>query len=320
MVLRSGLAVLMWVLILTPTWATTPASAQFKLQLDRCIDSLFHHGDTVNRNADIQLSKQCPELASADFQALLKNLEPPLTDETTLAQLQDTRAALSYLAGPATSQRSFNYQQLKNVLDATYIERKTPELELSIWERFKQWLKEWLTPQDTEAPAWLIEFLDSINIPDGVAEFIFKGSMVVLIIIALLIIFNELRAANILTALRRTRSKRRQQILSPELLSTSAMTLDQIALLDGNEQTRALLYYLLVHLMNKGVIPENFSLTNRELLDKSKQQRPDLFDSFSRFINFSDDTLYGGKHPASAQRSQAVQLVKQIKDKSEPLT
>lgn len=293
-----------------------PSSRLLLAGVERCIDSQFKAGEATDRTASIKLSKSCPVLARSRQHPLLKQIQPPLKDELSVSQLLDVRAILQSRsrAKPAASPAKYAYTGLETLLEETYIPNESFKPDPTLWQRFIEWLRDLLAPEDAEAPQWLEDFLDAIELPDEDTIMLFlKGAVALLVLLTLLMIFNELRAANILSAWRHIRRQRRASTQEPDFeLQDDNLSLEAISRLPDRQFAGKLLVRTLKNLMQRGLLPARFSLTNRELLSRLDAKQQPLRSDLDRLFTDTDAGLYGERPLDPQQRQRMLQLSEQL--------
>jgi hypothetical protein len=296
----------------TTALASELSASQLSRVVERCIDKQFHAGQATTRGKVVKLQKSCPSLAKSRNHSLLKNIQPPLAKEITVSQLLDIRTILQARTRTAASVRhnDYPYAGLDNLLKDTYVPSEEFKPDPTLWQRFFAWLRKLLTPEDRKPPAWLEDFFDSIELPETDTVILFlKGAVALLVLLTLLMIFNELRAANVLSAWRHI--KRQRQTPADELLFASdneALSVSHIKQLPDKQFASKLLYLTLVNLMQRRILPQRFSLTNRELLSQLPQDESKLLPALHQLIQYTDAGLYGDRQYETQQRQQMLQL------------
>lgn len=302
-------------LLQTTVRASDLPTPQLVQAVEQCIDSQFQAGEATRRDQTIKLQQTCPMLASARQHTLLSPVQPPLTDEITVSQLLDIRAILHTRTRSAASKRQYAYTDLDALLEETYLPREEFKPDPTLWQRFLEWLRELLTPEDAEPPPWLQAFLDSIELPETDSVILFlKGALALLVLLALLMIFNELRAANLLSAWRHIKRPRGKPAdYQPDFSAPGKnLSLEQISRLPDNQFAGQLLSRTLLTLMQRQILPPRFSLTNRELLFRLQQQNSTLLPDLRRLVDNSEAGLYGDQPLDPQQRQQLLDLSRKL--------
>lgn len=299
----------------TTVRASALPAPQLVQAVEQCIDSQFQAGEATRRDQTINLQQTCPTLAGARQHALLSAVQPPLSDAVTVSQLLDIRAILHTRTRSVASDRRYAYSNLDALLEETYLPREEFKPDPTLWQRFIEWLRELLTPEDAKPPPWLKAFLESIELPETDTIMLFlKGTLALLVLLALLMIFNELRAANLLSAWRHIKRQRGQPTdAQPDLPAPGkSLNLEQINHLPDKQFAGQLLSRTLLTLMQRQILPPRFSLTNRELLRRLPQERNALLPDLHRLIDTSEAGLYGDQPLDPQQRQQMLDLSRKL--------
>lgn len=310
-----GALILAGLLLLVTTARASDLPAPQLLQIvEQCIDGQFQAGEATSRGQSVDLRQTCPGLASARNHVLLSHIQPPLADEISVSQLLDIRAILHSHTRTTEADRNYAYTDLDTLLQATYVPREEFKPDPTIWQRFIEWLRDLLTPEDAEPPAWLKGFLDSIELPEADTVVLFlKGAVALLVLLTLLMIFNELRAANVLAAWRHIRRQRKAHSDQPGfVLQDKNLSLDQISRLPDKQFAGKLLLRTLRQLMERRILPSRLSLTNRELLKQLPPEKNALLADLHRLIDASEAGLYGDRTLDPQQRQQMLQLSRKL--------
>lgn len=296
----------------TTAHASELSISQLSRVVERCVNKQFKAGEATTRGKVVNLQKSCPSLADARHHSLLKNIQPPLTKEITVSQLLDIRTILHarIRTGSAVKHNDYPYADLDKLLKDTYLPTEEFKPDPTLWQRFIAWLRKLLTPEDKKPPAWLKDFFDSIELPETDTVVLFlKGAVALLVLLTLLMIFNELRAANVISAWRHI--KRRRNTPADELLFASdaeELKLSHIKQLPDKQFASKLLYLTLFNLMQRRILPQRFSLTNHELLSQLPQDESNLLPALHQLIQYTDAGLYGDRQYETQQRQQMLQL------------
>lgn len=298
-------------LLQTTVRASDLPAPQLVQAVEQCLETQFRAGEATSRDQTINLQQTCPTLAGARQHTLLSAVQPPLSDSITVSQLLDIRAILHTRTRSAASARQYTYTDLDALLEETYLPREEFKPDPTLWQRFIQWLRELLTPEDAEPPPWLQAFLESIELPETDTIILFlKGTLALLVLLALLMIFNELRAANLLSAWRHIKRQRGKPTDDqPDFPAPGkSLSLEQISHLPDKQFAGQLLSRTLLTLMQRQILPPRFSLTNRELLTRLPQERNALLPDLHRLVDTSEAGLYGDQPLAPQQRQQLLDL------------
>ena len=226
------------------------------------------------------------------------SLSRPLEEQTTPNQLQDLRALLGSYRSPPASVERFDFAALPELLARTLAVEPTPPV--SWWQRFKDWLAKKLGASGKSDYRWLTEFLKSLDPPEWLADLILRASIAVILLLALAVVVNELRAANLSSWLqRRSRTQRPSRV--PVANGAAGLTWKDVANLPPGQQPAALLWLVLQELIGRGLLPDDLSLTNREMLIRLGTAARVHEAPFAELAAAADAVLFGNRAVVAAQ-------------------
>lgn len=277
--------------------------------LNHCIAQQFSKNTSPRLNKKIDLSDACPDLA----QQLAKHLhepfiQPSLENETSLNRLLDERAFIQQSYQPTDNSRID--LDLVSQLAQQFSLDSSAALEQSWWQQLKDWLKEKYGSKEEESNIdWLIELLDGFSISDKVIKIIFYGSIALIIVLAVVIIANELRHYK--RYRNRDTSTTTPTSMQP-LQQLRRLSWEQVLALPLQQKTAALLQYLIQQCINRKWLPDNQSYTNYEFYRRLNNTDKSKAALFKQIINAAEQDIYG-KHPLeAAQIEQLIRITEQI--------
>ena len=275
--------------------------------LGACIESRFDEARAPSINQSFKLSQACPLLKSAlSKEGKALPMQESLGDETSLNQLMDLQSLLraAKVAVPATTQ--FDFSGLKPLLASTLIAGPKPKVDW--WQRFNEWMQAKLAQQDqTGDMSWLIKFLEKIVPPPWLAELLFKGAIGLILLLALIVIGNELRAGGGSFKWRSRLFARPQFGFRATVPKTEIPTLDGVLSLPLQQRPAALLKLVIYVLVERALLPGNAGLTNRELSANLKRSEQPYGSAFEHFILTLDPILYGGRQVSAIDMEALLQ-------------
>lgn len=307
--------VLLGLLLTTTAHGSNASNNPLLAQLNKCINKQFTQGQATERTTTINIKTECPGLYRLHNQPFITQLQPPLKKETTVNQLLDIRVFITADIGTNTrakSTESVDLNQLQALLKQYYIPPKRKPEEPDLWDKVKDWLLEMLIKQHEQSPEWLKNYLDSLDPSTDTLVMILKLCIVVLILSVLIIVFNELRAANIFAALRHRRGHQKSITDQTDTILNkpdSGQPIDQMA---DKEFVGHILCKTLTFLMQHKILPEKFSYTNHELLQHAQLRDKTFLDSLRELFCNTDIVLYGDRGYSIEQRHELQQLVERI--------
>ncbi|MGD9000477.1 MAG: hypothetical protein PVF75_08690 [Granulosicoccaceae bacterium] len=271
--------------------------------LDSCIESRFTDSEAVAINDSFELDSECPALARQyPSHTWLQQLQPGLGNETSLNQLLDIRALL--LQQQQLAQRS------RRSIDRNYLQGLRAGLEFNsaaeepgLWQRFINWLKEKYRDEEDEENNidWLLDLLEGKSLPDWLGKVILYVSIAVIIILALFIVINEIRAARRPGARRRRLQRQQGGRWAEDLPVLESLNWDQIGRLPAGQQPAAILRFVIDYFIDQGWLSDNRSRTNREMWRELRATHKTAATAFNSAINLSEQAIYGDHHLSQGQ-------------------
>ncbi|MGD8743716.1 MAG: DUF4129 domain-containing protein [Granulosicoccaceae bacterium] len=296
--LLGGLFTTLWLSVAQAGDSTTLLNS-----LNSCINSRFTGNETAVINDSFELDSECPALAGQyPSHTWLQQLQPGLRNETSLNQLLDIRALLQ--------QQQQHAQHSSRSIDRNYLQELRAELEFNsaaeepgLWQRFINWLKEkYKDEQDEENNIdWLLDLLEGNSLPDWLGKVIFYVSMVVIIILALFIVINEIRAARRPGARRRRLQRHQGGRWAEDLPVLELLNWEQIGRLPTAQQPGAILRFIIDYFIDQGWLDDDRSRTNREMWRELRASHQSAANAFNNAINLSERAIYGD-HPLGQEQ------------------
>jgi hypothetical protein len=290
--------------------AADVATAEVGRRLDRCLSALASGAEPLPPYRRLILEEVCPGLEQAVAELPAAGiLSQPLDQQTTPNQLHDLRALLSSYLNPPASVERFDFAALPELLARTLEVEPTPPV--SWWQRFKDWLAQKLRRSGEPEYRWLTEFLKSLDPPVWLADLILRGSVAVILLLALTVVVNEMRAANLSSWLHR---RRRAQRISrvPAANGAAKLAWKDVADLPASQQPAALLYLVLQELIERGLLPDDQSLTNQEMLARLGAAARTHAAPFAELAAAADAALFGNRAVVAAQLAPLYQAARAI--------
>ena len=272
--------------------------------LKACIASRSVGEDSEGYQKRFKLSDHCPDVISALSKLPATDLfDKGLHDETTLDQLRDIEALFSSYHATYTYNQRFDYKGLDGLLASTLV--TSPKPRTTWWHQFMEWLTQWLNSKLTEKGKddlrWLIDLLKWVSPSKEMLNLMFKSTLVLILVLAVIVIANGWRASSPFS----WRLRRRTAKLDADDASAQArqrnVSWDEIVRLPPPCQPTALLRFVIGILTERGLLPRNHSLTNRELLMRLHHEDPTKADGFELLMVHAESALYGDRPIAPAQ-------------------
>lgn len=284
-------AVLVLILLIGPAAFAQSEGLQRQV-LDSCIDSL---GPDIVGLEDMEAA--CPGLEGALQQLGIAALMPKNQDSLlTHDGLINLRSLLERYEQPPP-RGEVGVDSLHSVLDSLR-EPVAAERSLSWYERFRRWLREAFDKKEDQANPWLQRWLDDHPMSETVRLALFYGVMALVMLLAVLIVVNEVRAARI------GRRKARAANAATDLQNALSSASSDIE--SRGERASALLRTLIVTLVRTGRLHTAESLTHRELMTRARFDDATQSESFRRVTQLAEREVFSGREPANEDLDDAV--------------
>lgn len=290
----------LWVLILVSWPAIAPANP-IREALAACLQTL--EALPPSDKPGLDLAKHCPgltdQLNESPYGAWLPH------EWSTGINSREQIAGLERLLSGAEQtsvQAEPDVSRVASVLEG--MQRDEAARELSIWERIVKWAWARFQSQGDEAPPWLKDLFDRMKMSPGEAHLLSNVLLTLVVIVALLAIVNELRAAGAFGK----RGARSKNALALGAAAHGAAGL-RLADVDGAPlrlQPSLLLELLLKALAREQVAASNSSLTHRELKSAVTVQGEEPRAEFDNLVGCAERSRYGETEPTEQELSSAV--------------
>jgi hypothetical protein len=255
-----------------------------------------------------KLEELCPQLEeSLNALALTglldadarKNLTPAAIND--LVDLSVQYAAARPSAAPDTGSLPAIAEQVNG---------KKPSAAVTWWDRFKSWMRNWLSGHAGAGNGWFDEWLRQLSKSTALLTAILYICMAIVVAAALFVVFVELRAAGLLR-----RGALRAKAAEPGDLRVSALFESKPqAARDGIAQLLGLLVARLIQTRRLGF---ERALTHRELIARSVFDTPEQRRAFALVARAAESLLYGGAAAAAIPETlmeQGASLLTQLTD------
>jgi len=260
------------------------------------------------------LYERCPALATK-LESWSRDAGAIQIDGTSIEGLLDLQSfAAGFHEQPPSAQ---NITLDVNGLDALLAEVLIPdEVDDGWWERFLQWLDEYVKDGDSVEFKRLIDWLDGLELPPWLGDVILKVSVVLIVVLAIIVIGNEIRLSGVL---RRSRRAPLRQALPgiPEAPQRARVrSLDELRDLPPRELAAAMLVIVGDALVERGWLSAGSSRTNGELARELSARSSDVAGPFTHLVSGVDNILYGDRRPDDATRQRLIAISRDIVERA----
>lgn len=265
----------------------------------RCIETAS--GDEVGL---AELEEACPgldhALATSGYAAFIGEAASDQLTVYGLAELQHfIERQQPSDDGPSAAD---DVARLAPILD-TLTEERRVDRPLTLLERFKRWLNGLINRPQQDGEPWLAKWLRDFDVSERILSSIVYGSIILIIVLAIAVVVNELRAAGVFH--RRERRRAATLAATGGALDLSRATLADLDRVPPAERPALLLRALVNTLVNTGRLRAEKSLTHRELGLRATFDAAEQRQSFDRVAALGERVLYGNRN-VPAQEIDAV--------------
>jgi hypothetical protein len=236
------------------------------------------------------LQKRCPELV----QKLDWTADSGVLGWTSIEGLRDLRFFEAGFHGWPESRAKFvpDFDGLDALLADVLIEETVED---GLWEKFLRWLEQFA--KDDESPEFnrFLDWLDDVDAPPWLGDAILNTSIALILLMALMIIGNELRLSGVLRRFRRPSKMRALDTGMDAAPKAHAMSIDDLGELPSREMAAAVLRIVTETFVDRGWLSPNPSLTNGECVKEIGQRQREFSGPFGDLVNTVETIIYGGR-------------------------
>jgi len=255
-----------------------------------------------------ELEQACPGLEAALGElGYLAFLSDAQREDLTVYSLEDLQhiGNAPAVADPAQPPRMTT---LRSVLDS--MEKEAEQRPLSWWNRFENWIRELLKRRIEGNGSWLEEWLQKWSPSELFLKITLYSLVGLVILLAILVVLNELRAAGVL---RRGAAAEAKTSLPGDVPETRAVaSLADLQRLPLAARPAALLCILVNALVNAGRLSTERSLTYRELTRRASFHDESQRASFARIATAAERSVYGRANIAEDELDELLREGKEL--------
>ena len=268
--------------------------------------ALARDGDSDSPRFD--LNEHCPKLAKRiGLSAALAAMGPVEVDAASIEGLRDLQSfAAGFHRQPSPSE---NFVALDGLLADVLIEESMDD---DLWEGLLRWLEQFAGDGESAELKRFLNWLEELDPPPWLADVILKGSVVLILLLALMVIGNELRLAGVMQRIRRPRGLHEPTGTEDTAPKPVAKSLDALAHLPPRQLAAAILEIVTGTLAERGWVSASSSLTNGELVRQINQRQTGLSASFTSLVNGTEKVIYGDRLPDDASRQRLLATARKL--------
>lgn len=265
------------------------------------------------------LRKRCPSLA--------RDLDSPSGEETfsgvdigaiSLEGVRDVGAIVDGFR-PAAGDRArieLDFDGLEALLDDVLIEKTTQD---SLWDRFLRWLEQHVREGDSPQLGRLFDWLEDLDAPPWLGDVLIKTSTVLIILLALIVVGNELRLSGLPRRRRRERSGESAPAAADGTARARALGFDELRDLPARPLAAAIVEMVTAAFAERGWLSRDRSLTNGELLREVQARASAVVQPFSALLGSVESIVYGDRPADEQSRRRLIASAEALLEQSRRL-
>jgi Domain of unknown function (DUF4129) len=258
-----------------------------------------------------RIAARCPELMKQLDQGawapwLPRGWKEPGND-LSAGGLREFRALVDREDAAGASPRAPDVRRLKSVLNGL-ADRKAD----GWWSRFKAWLRSILeAPEQPADEGWFARMVSHAGLSQSIRQVIAYAALSAVVVLAALIVFNELRTADLLRQRQHAASGRRAR--AETVTSQNAWSdIERAPLLD---RPRLLLEVIVRRLGERGYLPPAKALTAREMSRVARLPEPDDRTRLAEVATAAERVRYSAHEPEGAALDRSIVRGRELLDR-----
>jgi hypothetical protein len=288
--------------------------------IESCLAGLVAFSDAENHSDvhNFDLDKRCPllaeRLASSTQEAAIGCVE---IGATSIEGLRDLRSfAVGFDRRPVSgTDFSPDFDGLAVLLADVLIEES---IDNNPWEQFLRWIEQYAKDGEFVQLQRLLKWLEGLDPPSWLADLLLNGSLVLIVLLALMVIGNELRLAGVVHRLRRPRKRRSPAGPREAGPKQRAMSPDELRALPPRQLAAAILEMVTGSFAERGWLSSSATLTNGELVRQVGERQRGLAGPFSGLVNAIETIIYGDRLPDDEARQRLLASAHDLVERARP--
>jgi hypothetical protein len=249
-----------------------------------------------------RIAARCPELVKqleqGDWAPWLPRGWKDPGNDLSAGSLREFRDLVIREDATGVTGRGPDVRGLKSILNGL-----EPRKAVGWWSRFKTWLRSILEAREQTADeSWFSQMVSHVGLPQSLRQLIAYASLVAVVLLAAVIVFNELRTAGLLP--QSLASRRRRPPVQPLAREKAWSDIEPAPLL---EKPRLLLELIVRRLAELGLLPPAGALTVRELARVARLPQADDRTRLSELAGTAERVRYSARalEPTALEESIA---------------
>lgn len=252
------------------------------------------------------LDKHCPTLAR-DLKDLTggEALSDMDIDAVSVEGVRDLAAIVDGFHRSAGASRSvdLDFDGLDALLDDVLIEKTS---QIDYWDRFLRWLEEHLRDEDSPRLGQFLDWLEDLDAPPWLGEVLIKTSTVLIVLLALVVVGNELRLSGMPRQRRRGSAKRLRPVASEGAGEARVVRFEELPGLPSRALAAAAAEMVTAAFAERGWLSRSASLTNGELIGQVRERRRAAARPFEDLLDAVESIVYGDRDLDDESRRRLV--------------
>jgi hypothetical protein len=263
-----------------------------------------------------RIAARCPELVKQlDHGAwaawLPRGWKEPGND-LSAGSLKEFRELVERESAASDSARAPDIRQLKSLLHGL-----AGTSTAGWWARFKSWLRSILETREEPADdSWFTRMVSHVGVPQSLRQLIAYAALTLVVLLAGIIVINEVRAAGLLPR-RGEVSRRRRGVRDTRTSHLAWSDIERAALPD---KPRLLLELIARRLSDRGHLPPAGALTVRELTKAAQLPEPGDRARLSELALVAERVRYSARDLESATLDESVARGRELLDRLDAST
>jgi hypothetical protein len=257
------------------------------------------------------IESQCPELKSilehSPYAAWFP--EQWWHSQLSTGSLTELQAHIAHESA-AHEARTLDISGVGAALESLETDRRASKV--TWWDRLREWLRSRLKPEEEEPPTWLFKWLDELGRHEMALRIIGYSLYGLIVIAALWIVINELRAAGVFGAGARRRARAAGALASAR--AKHELTLADVESSDPANRPSLLLTLLLAALARREDRMIDDSTTHRELATRVTLTDSAQRMTFGRLVRCAERVRYGATLPTRGEIDEVVGDARRLLD------
>lgn len=282
--------------------------------IESCLTSLeaLSGAGSSSESPLFDLDKHCPRLVERLAGSLDSDPFGSLkTDATSIEGLRDLESFAAGFHPPPGPVQGFHpdFDGLEALLSDVLIEESIDD---GLWERFLRWLEQYAKAGDSGDLNRLVDWLEGIDPPPWLGAVILNTSLVLIVLLALMVIGNELRLAGLLRRVARPPATDPAAGTLDTAARPRTWSLEELRNLPSRQLAAGVLDVVTTAFADRGWISASSSLTNGERVKQLTQCERGIGAAFAELVDRIEKVIYGDRPADEEARRRLVAQAREL--------